>query len=274
VRLNEPKLAPLRTGGVLVVGDSLTAGPKVLDSQTWSAQLEAMTGKPVINAAVGAYGVDQMVLRAESLLDEVRPTTLIVGILSQASLRNSFTLFGGGHKPYFVNQNGEAVLKGVPVPSIDDRPPRLGLMRNVLGHFYIVAAAFDHLGMHDWWINGRYGYVQSYSNEDGVVISCLLMERLAALRDTRKLRIIVLMLYGAAEVEQKPAPWFATSVIGCARQDGLETLDTYPAYRAVLERDRAAFVELWIDEGGVLGHFTPKGHAFIAALLHDAFFAH
>src|SRR5262245_5906106 len=72
---------PLAPGAVVAVGDSFTAGSEVADAETWPAQLERLIGRPVINAGVGGYGTDQMILRAESLLPVLQPSAVVVGIL-------------------------------------------------------------------------------------------------------------------------------------------------------------------------------------------------
>lgn len=66
---------------MIAVGDSFTAGSEVADAETWPAQLERLIDGPVINAGVGGYGTDQMILRSESLLPVLQPSAVVVGIL-------------------------------------------------------------------------------------------------------------------------------------------------------------------------------------------------
>jgi len=74
----------IRAGGVLAVGDVFTdGGTEVADGETWPAHLERMTGEPVINAGVAGYAADQIVLRAEQLLPQVRPGTLVIGLFEE-----------------------------------------------------------------------------------------------------------------------------------------------------------------------------------------------
>lgn len=273
VRMNATAPGPLREGGILAVGDSFTAGSGVRDDETWPARLEALLGQPVTNGASGAYGVDQIVLRAEQLLPDVRPATLIVALLSQDSLRNSYVVFGGAHKPYFEIENGAPVLKGVPVPLVAAAPLDVGLLRELLGYSYMVDAGVKALGLQQWWIDNKLRYRKLHTDQVGVEISCHLMRRLAGLKRTEGLRVIVLMLYGAGEVQAAPAPWFAPPVIECARREGLEALDTHALYHALAVQDRRAFIDLWLDEGGQLGHPSIKGSRFIADLVARTFFA-
>jgi hypothetical protein len=49
----------ITTRPILAVGDSFTFGDEVEDSETWAANLEEFLNKRVLNAGVGAYGIDQ-----------------------------------------------------------------------------------------------------------------------------------------------------------------------------------------------------------------------
>src|SRR5262249_10900424 len=152
------KSGPLRTGGVLAVGDSFTAGSGVRNEDAWPARLETLINQPVLNGSAGAYGVDQIVLRAEQLLPEVKPTALIIGILSQDTLRNTYSVYGGGYKPYFDVEAGSAVLRGVPVPLVETQPLQLDWKRRVFGRSYMVDAAATALGLQDQWTDNRFRY--------------------------------------------------------------------------------------------------------------------
>ncbi len=272
VRMNQTEIRPLRRGGILAVGDSFTAGSGVRDEEAWPARLEQLVGEPVTNGAAGAYGVDQIVLRAEQLAPEVEPRIVIIGILSQDVLRNTYAVYGGGYKPYFTIESGGLALQGVPVPRIDAAPLAVGGLRSLLGHSHLADAALRALGLREWWIDNRLRYKKVHPDEAGVAISCLLMDRLAAWKRDKGLRIIVVMMYGAGEIETSPPPWFAPPVVACAKERGLEALDTYDLFRAVLARDRPGFVALWLNEGGQLGHLSARGNRFVAEILHRAFF--
>src|SRR5438876_725578 len=47
IRKNAASDTTIRPGGILVVGDSFSAGGEVNDDQSWPAHLEALTGLPV-----------------------------------------------------------------------------------------------------------------------------------------------------------------------------------------------------------------------------------
>ena len=105
IRLNRPDASPPRSGGILAVGDSFTAGSEVGDRHSWPAQLEALIQKPVINAAVGGWAADQIVLRAESLLPILEPAAVIVSFYQDDIARTRFRVYGGANKPFFTVEN-------------------------------------------------------------------------------------------------------------------------------------------------------------------------
>jgi hypothetical protein len=86
----------LRLAGdpILAVGDSFTFGDEVLDHETWAAQLEMLTGRPVLNAGVFAYGVDQAFLHAQILMQRYDPEVVLFAFISNDIDRTEFSLLG------------------------------------------------------------------------------------------------------------------------------------------------------------------------------------
>ena len=268
LRMNSNEIRPPALGGILAVGDSFTAGSGVIDDDSWPAQLETEIHQPVHNAAAGAWGVDQMVLRAEQLAPELRPKVLILSILGQDSLRNAFEIYGGGYKPYFVIEHGEAVLRGVPVPKVSTRSMDIGILREILGHSYLLHWMLMRVSPTKW-VHDQYRYRQIHSDQIGVEISCHLMDRLLRLQEEYSLRIIVAMQYGASESSAQEPPWYGPPVLACAKKRGFETVDTCPPLKSLADHDHSRFVGLWLNEGGQLGHMSAAGNQFAAELFRD-----
>ena len=274
IRTNGIRRSPaLPKGAVIAVGDSFTAGSGVRDEETFPAQLEKLVGIPVINGAAGAWSVDQMVLRAEMLAETASPSAVIVGIMVHDTLRNGFDLFGGGYKPWFKLVDGKAILQGIPVRRFEKEPVNLGLRRRIFGHSWLVHWSMTRLGYLDRWVLDAYRYRSVMSEQQAVAVSCGLMSRLRALQDRYGSKVIVLMLWGAVDMELPERRWFGPPVLECARQAGLETLDLYPVLYGLSKADKKRFESLWIDEGGVLGHPSAEGHALTARLLNEHFFS-
>ena len=273
IRNNDSARTPLSTKGVLAVGDSFTAGSGVRDEETWPARLEQQIGKSVINGACGAWGVDQMVLRAEMLSETLAPSTIIVGILAQDSLRNSYDLYGGAFKPWFRVIDGKPELQGVPVPRFENSANNLTKLQSVFGHSWLVQWTMNRLGLLDRWVDNSSRYRTVMSNEDGVAVSCALMQRLESLKNRYGSKIIVVLHWSAQESSEIKAPWYGPPVIECARKAGFGTLDLYPVLHEISKSDPNRFKRLWLDENGVLGHPSPEGNTITAKLLHEQFFA-
>ena len=109
---------------ILVLGDSFTFGDEVDDADTWPAQLEARLGRPVLNGGVFGYGLDQMVLRGEQLLDGAARASdvVILSVLPEDVLRCEFS-YRYAWKPYFAIEGGRLALRNVPVPQPHEGPP-------------------------------------------------------------------------------------------------------------------------------------------------------
>jgi hypothetical protein len=97
---------------IAVVGDSFAAGEGVHPFESWPAVLGRRTGRLVYNAAVSAYGLDQMYLRATRLAPY---RLLLIGVIPHDIYRCGLARFGAA-KPYFVFDDGALALRGIPVP--------------------------------------------------------------------------------------------------------------------------------------------------------------
>lgn len=113
---------------VMVVGDSFAFGSEVSDNETWPSMLESMISRPVLNAGVGGYGLDQAVLRAEQLVPVYRPSRLVVGVWLDDIRRCGRARHNTRLKPYFRIDGNNLVAMNRPVP----REPRSALVSLVV----------------------------------------------------------------------------------------------------------------------------------------------
>lgn len=145
--------SPLAGPPVLAVGDSFTFGDEVNDGETWAVQLEGMLSRRVLNAGVPAYGIDQAVLRAEPLLDEYRPSVVILAFISDDISRTEYDYYpyGRGWKPYFELVNGALQLRNTPVPTTP-APRRFPVVRHALGYSRAADAVLSRTAFR-WWRN-------------------------------------------------------------------------------------------------------------------------
>lgn len=241
-----------RPGGppILALGDSMTEGFAAGDDETWPAALERLTGRPVLNAGVRGYGLDQMVLRAERLVPELKPSTVVLAFIADDISRTALSVRDFRSKPYFIPDGEGLALRNVPVPDAGF-PPAMAWLRNLLGHSHLFDRIVTRLGQRPYWTGREIG-----TGADPFVVSCRLMDRFAALANREGTRALVVALpeQGVffdekAAAGQREA---LTRILGCALQVGLATLDTSPAFRREnVGRD--------IDAYYTMMHFTGRG---------------
>ncbi len=244
--------APAANGPlILAFGDSMTEGYAVGDDETWPAALERLTGRPVINAGVRGYGLDQMLLRAERLIPELRPATVVLAFIADDISRTALSVRDFRGKPYFVpDGEGGLVLHNVPVQGAS-LPSWIVSAREMLGRSHLFGRIVTRLGQRPYWTGREIG-----TEVDPFIVSCRLMDRFAALakREGATAFVVALPEQGVffdarAAAGQREA---LTQVLGCAARAGLATLDTSPAFvKADVGRD--------IDAYYTMMHFTGRG---------------
>jgi hypothetical protein len=272
VRMNQAEIRPVPRGGILAVGDSFTAGSEVGDAGTWPASLERILGKPVVNAGVGGWAADQIILRAEQLMQDLSPKKIIVALLMQDIAWTQFRVHGGGPKPYFLIENGQLIPMNKPVPrAIEGAPIDFGLLQGVLGYSYAVEWTMARLGVTSWFEAG----VSARVSTSPSVVTCLLLQRLKHTTDARNVQLLLLIQWGGNELGAKEfvRPADVNDVVSCAKDAGIRTVDTWDALRGVLARGEDKFQELYVqhDTGSYrYGHMTDAGNLFIAEQLAKA----
>lgn len=271
IRMNGDTVVPSVHGSVLAVGDSFTAGSGVKNAETWPAQLEKIIHEPILNGSSGGWGTDQIVLRAEQLIEKIHPKTIIISLLAQDSLRNSFDLYGIGYKPWFKIETGELTLQGVPVPKVEEKPVWFGPIRQIFGRSWLVHSSMMRIAPL-WWANVSLTYHRALTNKEGIEVSCKLMDRLAEMSKKTGIKVLTVMQYGAQESLNETPPWYGRDVDECISEAGLETLDTHAPLHQVSKDDHEKFVRFWLNEGGQLGHMSPEGNRFIASLIKEQYF--
>ena len=259
----------LRKGGILAVGDSFTEGWEVDDDESWPAYLERLLGQPVVNAGIGGYGTDQIVLRAEQLLPVVAPKTLIVGFLDFDIVRTAHSHFAAP-KPWFSLEGG-ALRYHPPAPLDAERAfgnlAAFGRWsRDGLGY----SAALDHvlarLAPGYWYSAGQGDY--RLAGIDAVAVTCALLGRLKRQTDAQGIRLLLFMQYYAWFVYGADTrPPDATRVLECARAQGIETVDHFAPLRRIAVTGPRALADYYMTYGDVHTHMNARGNRHAADLL-------
>jgi lysophospholipase L1-like esterase len=236
---------------LLALGDSFTYGAEVGDADAWPSRLQALVGIRVLNAGVPAYGLDQIVLRAERLARTVRPEAIIVAFIAGDVVRNELSRFAGFNKPYLI-QEGNALAVAGPVPPQLPARQSLTLWEDLFGWSALLDTVLQRLRWPEDWPADS---VRVLPRGSGELMVCPLMQRLAALR----IPVLVVAQYDSevweddarAAAEQRRQ---AAAVLRCAEQAGLGTLDTFAAL------DAAGARRLFLSEG----HLDAEGNTLTA----------
>jgi hypothetical protein len=214
---------PTHGSPILALGDSFTFGDQVSDHETWPAHLERRLNVPVWNAGVFGYGLDQVVLRAEQLIEKYGPPVVIVSMIDEDIDRCGFSC-RFAEKPFFEVDQGHLVLKNIPVPAPND-----STFKQVMGH----SALADELAQRTiprWWRLTGAGSVQEHDNV--LPVAKLLIDRLAEharLQDVKLLLVIQGRPTGKDEA--------LTSVVSHASSCGLNVLDLRAELNQKLTRE-------------------------------------
>jgi lysophospholipase L1-like esterase len=244
------------TGPLIVaLGDSMTEGYAVGNDETWPAHLERLTGRRVLNAGVRGYGLDQIVLRAERILPETRPSTVVLAFIADDISRTALSVRDAKGKPYFVPEGEGLALRNVPV-QVAGRSSLLMAARHLLDYSHLFDRIVNRLGVHQFWYGREIG-----TGVDPFIVSCRLMERFSALvkREHTNALVVALPEQGVffdakAAAGQHEA---LTEVLGCAAKAGLPTLSAFAAF----EKENAGRD---IDTYYAMMHFTDRGNAIVA----------
>ena len=207
---------------ILAVGDSFTFGDEVEDNETWAAHLETILNKRVLNAGVGAYGIEQAFLRAELLLDKYDPDVVILSFISDDINRTEYSYYpyGRGWKPYFEYGNGSLVLRNVPVPQ-EPSPPsyrRFQTLRRALGYSHLADAVLKGIARR-WWQNLP---VIERIHHDGEDVSVDLLVRLDSLTKSRRGQFIAIALATNGRIGGNAR---LPNLVKRAREKGVNVLD-------------------------------------------------
>jgi lysophospholipase L1-like esterase len=235
---------------ILAVGDSFTYGDEVRDEEAWPAQLQRLTGRPVLNGGVTGYGFDQTVLRTEQLAAKYMPSIIVMSFITDDLRRTEMRRMWGRDKPWFAIENDALVFKRASAPARIELPLSI---RRRLGHILIgLSPRLQHML--------RY-HLRVHPPGHGLAIAKLLTERLARLQEERHVRIIVMAQYPPVvwvntkiAEEQRHA---AQAILNHAAACGLATLDTF---------QRLATEPKPLDFYG-FSHMNARGNVMMATLL-------
>jgi hypothetical protein len=241
---------------ILAVGDSYTFGDQVADSETWPAQLDQLSGKRVVNGGVDGYGVDQIFLRAERLLNRYRFSTVIFSFIPDDIRRSQMSLMFATAKPYFDFKGGQLTLENVPVQPPSFFPQRENPLLIALEHSRLVHAVMKRVSP-EWRLGGA-SETQVQDQAQAIKVACALLHKLERLTKSRGSELIVLAQHW--EFEPASESLEAERVLSCLSDPATRVLDLKPALSALKARDPARYHQLY----NPFMHMSAEGNQFVA----------
>lgn len=239
---------------ILAVGDSFTFGDEVADEETWPAHLETLLGRPVLNAGVFGYGLDQAVLRAESLIPQYRPSTLIISFTPADIARCEMAVYYS-YKPYFEVRDNRLVIRKDHMP--EALPPASGIKR-MLRHSVLAHSLMSRVAPR-WWLQT---FREVKAHRQGLPVACLLMSRIADLAMDEGLRVLALGQPESTAVWQYDRQdALVEKVLTCAQHKGLVSLNLVREYRRILDSDPEVHQRFFNSDGV---HMSDEGNAWVA----------
>jgi hypothetical protein len=249
LRANGSGDPPTRGRPILAIGDSFTFGNEVRDSETWPSHLERRLQRPVLNAGVFGYGVDQMVLRARKLAATARPEWIIVSFIPDDIARCEFSEFGAA-KPYFYFAGGDMRSGNQPVPP--SQPVAQDAVRRVLGRSFVAHAVMSRAAP-GYWFEGGYRAVRAHG--DGKKVAVHLLNLLALELDALGVRLLVV---AQGERDLRPDQRALAARVLKSLGPSALVLDLHGPLAEIRERDGARFGQFYRQ------HMTGTGNAFVA----------
>jgi hypothetical protein len=240
---------------ILAVGDSYTFGDQVADTETWPAQLEKLSGRRVLNAGIDGYGVDQIFLRAQRLLNQYQFSTVIFSFVPDDIRRSQMSVMFATTKPYFDFRDGQLTLENVPVPPTF-LPERENPLLIALEHSRLVHAVMKRL-FPEWWLRAP-SERQVEDQDTGIKVACALLHRLEGVTKSRGSKLIVLAQHG--ETESAWESMAAKSVLGCLSDPATHVLDLKPTLSEMKAKDPSRHHRLY----NPFLHMSAEGNEFVA----------
>jgi hypothetical protein len=228
----------------------------VADSETWPAQLDQLSGKRVVNGGVDGYGVDQIFLRAQRLLNRYRFSTVIFSFIPDDIRRSEMSVMFATAKPYFDFTRGQLTLENVPVPPPSFLPQKESPLLIAVEHSRLVDAVMKRVSP-KWWLHGV-SETQVQDQEQAIKVACALLHKLEELTKSRGSELIVLAQHW--EFEPASESMESERVLRCLSDPATRVLDLKPALSALKARDPSRYHQLY----NPFLHMSAEGNQFVA----------
>ncbi len=275
IRSNGDNNRKLNKGNILVSGSSFTAGSGLYDNETWPAYLEKKINTPVYNAAVGGFGVDQIIMRAKMLIDVLEPKHVIID-MQNGTLQWSAYSSLGYPKPYFRLQKNELVRYNFPVP----KATRKGYLKETFSYDgflgklyekYLGYSFFAHKFMmtffYDKWLYDNWNVNVLEKDIDIVQLNCALISNFHDFLNKKNILLTVVSIPSGQEFEREEKGHYLISVEECLNEKNIKNIDFFDDLIKDVKLGKIAPNLIWKDWGNpprAIGHPEPTGNKYFS----------
>lgn len=259
--------------GILCVGDSFTEGLEVGNNESWPAHLEMILQRKVINAGVSVYGLDQAILRAESLLKKYNFELVIIAFIPDDVERMELSMRSGAYKPYFSIKEEHLILHNnhvvQPIHLTEIERNKYKTLYNKISFSFIAVELFQiYIQTSDRLLLNFGG--RKKVNHYGGKIGTLLIDKLLEMEKKFNTKIILMAQYEDYQFDKSKTineNWRieylekSKMILSEAKKKGLKVIDLYEPLQSNFEKDPVEFRSLYI---GPERHMTSTGNKFLA----------
>jgi len=258
-----------RQNAILALGDSFVWGGEVSNEETWPSHLEILSGRRTLNAGVSVYGLDQMLLSLQRLLEQGQHPPIVIFSLTQDNIdrlvrthRIDSPSGFAAPKPYFKVEKGELQLEGVPIPE-PSSPKSLGVTRTILGYSALVDLFFKKAAPHWWYaFPKKKEFPKKYTTkESSPEVACLVLKKLKAL--SVRHTFYPVLIY--QDYWQEPKRIYTSNptkdkVLRCAEDLKIVFLDSKEFLKPIFDEDFDEYETLFVSAG----HMSNRGNLVTA----------
>jgi hypothetical protein len=261
---------PVRTQpSVMVFGDSFSFGEEVSNKMSWPAQLSSKLGEEAINMSVGGYGIDQIYLKAEYMINQYNPDLAIISFIEDDIRRIRFS-YREAPKPYFMKKSMKTaddtfVVYDKHIGSFANKGKVNDYFKAVFGYSLVVNRIMSQFFKNYWYLNyidnnfQQSGHVNKYN--DFLELGCWIMNKVS---DINSSKIVILPMTVAYPNNDQIK--MMKDIVKCI-PDRVDIINLRKQFNLVMKSDKEKYESFF--SGNTSGHLNAKGNKFVADIVFD-----
>jgi hypothetical protein len=237
----------------------MTFGDQVSDAETWPSYLERYTESRVINGGVFNYGIDQILIRTELLIEKFNPKIVIFSFIPRDIPRNGQSIRANLSKPYFTIKNERLELHNSHIKMNKNKITyEVDLFKKYMGYSIFINEYMMKINPKYWLIGNNKDWT---IDNQPVEVSCLIMKRLQRVLAQNNIKGLVMAQYTHYDLFNDQRNKDTKKILNCAIQSNLQVIDMFPHLEAIRSKNSVEYNKLFNT------HMTAKGNSFIAEKL-------